>query len=446
MQRTKDTRAVDAVRRAALPLSGDDDHGALLALIGNAHFVLLGEASHGTHEFYRERARITQRLIAEKGFNAVAIEGDWPDAYRVNRYVRGLGEDPSAVEALGGFRRFPTWMWRNTDVVDFLDWQRSFNDALPEASRSGFYGMDLYSLHSSVEAVLQYLEKTRPETARLARERYACFDRFGEDSQVYGLMTGLRGAEGCEDEVIAMLVELSRHAASVRHGGRVGADDAFDAQQNARLVKNAEAYYRSMYLSDISSWNLRDQHMVETLDALEHHLARSGTRPKIVVWAHNSHLGDARATEMGGRRGELNVGQLMRERHGHDAVLVGFTTHTGSVTAASDWGGPGERKRVRPSREDSIEGLMHATGFERFLLPLRAGGPHADALREPLLERAIGVIYRPDTERQSHYFHARVPEQFDALIHIDTTRAVEPLEPEPEWRELEAPETYPSGV
>jgi len=297
-----------------------------------------------------------------------------------------------------------------------------------------------------VEAVKQYLEKSRPETARLARERYACFDRFGEDSQVYGLMTGLRGAEGCEDEVIAMLVDLSRHAASVRHGGRVGADDAFDAQQNARLVKNAEAYYRSMYLSDISSWNLRDQHMVETLEALEHHLGHSGTRPKIVVWAHNSHLGDARATEMGGRRGELNVGQLVRERHGHDAVLVGFTTHTGSVTAASDWGGPGERKRVRPSREDSIEGLMHAAGFERFLLPLRAGGPHVDALREPRLERAIGVIYRPDTERQSHYFHARVPDQFDALIHIDTTRAVEPLEPEPEWRELEAPETYPSGV
>ncbi|KWT96745.1 MULTISPECIES: erythromycin esterase family protein [unclassified Variovorax] len=203
MGRIEDTKALDAVRRAALPFAGDDDHGALLALIGDARFVLLGEASHGTHEFYRERARITQRLITEKGFNAVAIEGDWPDAYRVNRYVRGLGDDASAVEALAGFRRFPTWMWRNTDVVDFLDWQRRSNDALPEASRSGFYGTDLDSLNSSIDAVLQYLEKTRPETARLARERYACFDRFGDDSQVYGLMTGLRGAEGCEEEVIA---------------------------------------------------------------------------------------------------------------------------------------------------------------------------------------------------------------------------------------------------
>jgi erythromycin esterase-like protein len=443
-----DAQAAAAVRALAIALREDDPHDDLMRLIGDAELVLLGEASHGTHEFYRERARITQRLLTEKGFHAVAIEGDWPHAYRANRFVRGLGPDRSAAQALQGFERFPTWMWRNTEVVQFLQWLQTFNRALPPRERCGVYGLDLYSLHSSMAAVLAHLDAIDPALAALARERYACFDRFGDDSQVYGLMTGLRGAEGCEDEVIAMLVELSRHAASasVRQGGRIGSDDAFDAQQNARLVKNAEAYYRSMYLSDISSWNLRDQHMVETLDALEHHLGRSGTRPKIVVWAHNSHLGDARATEMGGRRGELNVGQLMRERHGHDAVLVGFTTHTGSVTAASDWGGPGERKRVRPSREDSIEGLMHATGFERFLLPLRAGGPHADALREPLLERAIGVIYRPDTERQSHYFHARVPEQFDALIHIDTTRAVEPLEPEPEWRELEAPETYPSGV
>jgi erythromycin esterase-like protein len=440
-------KALDAVRRAAIPLTGDDDYGALLDLIGDAHFVLLGEASHGTHEFYRERARITQRLISQKGFDAVAIEGDWPDAYRVNRYVRGLGEDASAADALAGFRRFPTWMWRNTDVVDFVNWQRAFNDTLADSSRSGFYGMDLYSLHTSIGAVLQYLGKNHPEAALLARERYACFDQFGDDSQVYGLMTGLRGVAGCEDEVIAMLVDLRRHAATTAsRGGPIHTDDAFDAQQNARLVKNAEAYYRSMYLSDMSSWNLRDRHMVETLDALEGHLGRSGTGPKIVVWAHNSHLGDARATEMGQRRGELNVGQLVREQHRGDSVLVGFTTHTGSVTAASDWDGPGERKRVRPSREDSIEGLMHAAGIERFLLPLRAGDSQLDALREPRLERAIGVIYRPHTERQSHYFFAQLADQFDALIHIDTTRAVEPLEPEPEWRDAEAPETYPWGV
>src|SRR5215207_3973558 len=232
MPRTDDAKAIDAVRSAALPLTDDDEHRALLDLIGDAHFVLLGEASHGTHEFYRERARITQRLISEKGFNAVAIEGDWPDAYRVNRYVRGLDDDASANDALAGFRRFPTWMWRNTDVLDFVTWQRAFNDRLPEASRTGFYGMDLYSLHASIEAVLEYLEKSHPEAARLARERYACFDRFGDDSQVYGLMTGVRGAEGCEDEVIAMLVDMSRHATAAR-SGRAGVDDAFDAEQNA---------------------------------------------------------------------------------------------------------------------------------------------------------------------------------------------------------------------
>jgi erythromycin esterase-like protein len=441
-----DTQAIEAVRQSAVPLTEDDDHAALLDLIGDAHFVLLGEASHGTHEFYRERSRITQRLIAQKGFNAVAIEGDWPDAYRVNRFVRGLGADTFATDALAGFKRFPTWMWRNTDVVDFVDWQRAHNDSQLPERRTGFYGLDLYSLHASMQAVLEYLAKVDPEAARQARERYGCFDRFGDDSQLYGLMTGLRGIEGCEDDVIAMLVEMRRRSTAATRGGDADAEDAFDAEQNARLVKNAETYYRSMYLGDVSSWNLRDRHMVETLGALESHLGRAGTRPKIVVWAHNSHLGDARATEMGQRRGELNVGQLVREHHGRDAVLVGFTTHRGSVTAASDWGGPAERKQVLLSRPDSHEFVMHAVGLPRFMLPLRDAGRHAETLRDPRLERAIGVIYLPETERQSHYFFAQLPEQFDALIHIDVTRAVEPLERNAEWNDSEVPETYPVGV
>jgi erythromycin esterase-like protein len=448
MRTTIDADLVDAVRAAARPLSGTEhDHDALLELIGDAHFVLLGEASHGTHEFYRERARITRRLIAEKGFNAVAIEGDWPDAYRVNRFVRGYGDDAFAVEALAGFRRFPTWMWRNTDVIDFIDWQRAFNDAQPEPAKTGFYGLDLYSLHGSMGAVLGYLEKADPESARRARERYACFDQFGDDSQVYGLMVGLGTAEPCEQEVIAMLVDLRRRTtAAVLSGNAADEEEAFDAEQNARLVKNAEQYYRSMYLSQVSSWNLRDRHMVQTLGALERHLGRRGARPKIVVWAHNSHLGDARATEMGQRRRELNVGQLVREQHGHDAVLVGFTTHTGSVTAASDWGAAAERKQVVPSRPDSYEAVMHATTLARFMLPLRIADRATEALSEPRLERAIGVIYRPDTERQSHYFHAQLPDQFDALLHFDETRAVEPLERNAGWTAAEAPETYPSGV
>jgi erythromycin esterase-like protein len=258
-------------------------------------------------------------------------------------------------------------------------------------------------------------------------------------------MTGLRGARGCEEQVIAMLVDMRRKAVEAVRKGDADTDDAFDAEQNARLVKNAESYYRSMYLSDVSSWNLRDRHMAETLGSLEQHLGRHGARPKIVVWAHNSHLGDARATEMGERRGELNLGQLVREQHGRDAVLVGFCTHSGSVTAASDWDAPSERKRVRPGRADSYEGLMHASGLKRFLLRLRDDRRLGQALGRPRLQRAIGVIYRPETERQSHYFHARLSEQFDALIHIDVTRAVEPLERSAEWHEAEASETYPSS-
>jgi len=447
MSFTTESRIAEALQAAAIPLAADDGYEALLGLIGGARFVLLGEASHGTHEFYRDRARITRLLITRKGFDAVAVEADWPDAYRVNRYVRGLGPDAFAVDALAGFQRFPTWMWRNTDVVNFIDWQRAHNDGQSTGRKTGFYGLDLYSLHSSMAAVLQHLDKSDPGAARWVRDRYACFDRFGDDSQIYGLLTGMRGVEDCQDEVIAALVDMGRRATAAAGADPADAEQAFDAEQNARLVKNAEAYYRSMYLRNVSTWNLRDRHMAETLDALEAHLQRQlGRPPRLVVWAHNSHLGDARATEMGEHRGELNLGQLVRERHGRDAVLVGFSTHRGSVTASSDWDAPAERKQVLPSRPDSHEHLMHATGIERFLLPLRAGGRHVQMLAEPRLERAIGVIYRPDTERKSHYFHARLPEQFDALIHIDTTRAVEPLERGAHWAHLDAPETYPAGV
>lgn len=437
------------LREAAQPLTGaPDDHNALLAMVGDARFVLLGEASHGTHEFYRERARITQRLIAELGFSAVAIEGDWPDSYRVNRFVRGTSDDTTASQALAGFERFPTWMWRNHDVVDLIDWLHQFNRRRPASARVGFYGLDLYSLRSSMAAVLAYFERIDPQTARLARERYACFDHFGDDSQNYGLMVGLGAAPSCEDEVVDMLVETSRRAAGAR-GSASAADEeaAFDAEQNALLVKNAEAYYRSMYWRDVSSWNLRDSHMAQALQAVERHLGRRGGDPaRIVVWAHNSHLGDARATEMGQQRGEHNLGQLTRERVGRETLLVGFTTHTGSVTAATDWGAPAQRKQVLPSRADSCERLLHATGLGNFMLPLRGAGRVAAVLREPLLERAIGVIYRPETERHSHYFTARLADQFDAVIHIDRSRAVQPLERGAHWHDAEVPETYPSGL
>ena len=448
MRGTTDPALVEAIRETARRLTGTaGDYDPLMELTGAARFALLGEASHGTHEFYRERAAITQRLVAEKGFAAVAMEADWPDAYRVNRYVRSASDDADARAALADFLRFPTWMWRNTDVVEFIEWLRAHNDALPPgAAKIGVYGLDLYSLRASMDAVLRYLETIDPQAAARARARYACFDQVGEDTRVYGLVTGAGLARSCEDEVVSQLVDLQRRAADyARRDGQVAEDEFFYAEQNARLVKNAEAYYRSMYLEDVSSWNLRDRHMAETLDALVGHLERQGGRGKIVVWAHNSHLGDARATEMG-RRGELNVGQLVRERYGRDAVLVGFTTHHGTVTAASDWGGPAERKRVRPALAGSYEALFHAARIARFLLPLHQRDAVTEALRDPGLERAIGVIYRPETERPSHYFSARLPDQFDAVIHFDETRAVEPLERTAQWEAGEVPETFPFAV
>jgi erythromycin esterase-like protein len=446
------SRVAQAVYEAAHPLTGTGgDYDPLLELAGNARFVLIGEASHGTHEFYRERAQITKRLITEKGFAAVAVEADWPDAYRVNRYVRARGNDQESVDALAGFKRFPTWMWRNADVLDFVGWLRAHNDSLPpDHAKVGFYGLDLYSLHASMEAVLGYLDKVDKEAAKRARHRYSCFDHFGEDTQAYGYAASFGLTATCEDEVLGQLIELRRRAAEyASRDGHMAADEFFFAEQNARLVRNAEEYYRSMFHGRVSSWNLRDRHMVETLEALVKHLeAQSGSATKVVVWAHNSHLGDARATEMG-EAGELNVGQLMRERHKDKAVLVGWSTYSGTVTAASNWDDPAERMRVRPALAGSYEALFHDVGLPRFLLTLRGETITTEMLRGPRLQRAIGVIYRPETERQSHYYHARLSEQFDALLHFDETRAVEPLERTTRWPtgEIgEVPETFPSGM
>src|SRR5436189_2592467 len=435
------TSIIDAVREAAQPLEGNArDYDPLLNLIGEARFCLLGEATHGTHEFYRERAEITRRLIKEKDFTAIAVEADWPDAFRVNRYVRGSGDDGSADEALSGFKRFPTWMWRNTVVLDFVEWLRDYNSSLaPNATKVGFYGLDLYSLYTSIEAVLGYLNKIDPAAAKRARYRYSCFEHFAEDTQAYGYAANFGLTESCERDVIEQLIELRRQAADyASRDGRVAQDEFFFAEQNARLVLNAERYYRSMFRGRVESWNLRDRHMAETLDALVTHLNSQGQSAKVAVWEHNSHLGDARATYMADH-GELNVGQLVRERYGPEAVLVGFTTYTGTVTAASDWDGPAERKRVRPALEDSYEASFHYADMPKFLLPLRDPDSASIALREPKLERAIGVIYLPQTERQSHYFEARLSIQFDAVIHLDETSALQPLERHALWETGEPP-------
>lgn len=433
---------LDDLRKHTRPFNGSaDDYARILDAIGDARIVLIGEASHGTHEFYRERSCITKRLIETRGFNAVAVEADWPDAYRVNRWVHDMGDDGDAVDSLTGFQRFPTWMWRNADVLDFIGWLRAHNDACSNArNKVGFYGIDLYSLHASIEAVVSYLDKVDPAAARRARQRYSCFDHYGEDTQAYGYAASFGMSDPCENEVIIQLVEMQRKAAEYSRRDGTDADEAFFAEQNARLVRNAEQYYRSMFSGRVSSWNLRDTHMADTIDALLSHLSRD-REAKIVVWAHNSHLGDARATEMG-EQGELNVGQLVRQRHGLGAFNIGFTTYEGSVSAAFDWDEPVERKTVRPALEGSYEALFHSLGEEAFFVTTR----EAPELDTRLLERAIGVIYRPATERTSHYFYANARAQFDLLIHIDRTRAVEPLERSARWPSTEAPETYPTAL
>jgi len=447
MQSATLTIVTDLVRDAAHPLTGSrTDYDHLLDFIGDARFVLLGEASHGTHEFYRERARITQRLIREKGFTAIAVEADWPDAYRINRYITGQSTDSDAVEALNGFRRFPAWMWRNADVLDFVGWLRTHNDSLEPAQKVGFYGLDLYSLHTSIEAVLNYLDKVDPDAARRARHRYACFENFGEDPQTYGYAAGLGLGHTCESEVVAQLLELQQRAVEyARRDGWVAVESFFNAQQNARLVMDAEQYYRTMFRGRVSSWNLRDQHMAETLETLAEYLSLQHNPAKVVVWAHNSHLGDARATQMS-LTGEWNVGQLVRQKYGRDSRLIGFSTYSGTVTAASGWDSPAERKRVLPARSDSYEGLFHQVGIPAFALILERDSHVAGGLREPMLERAIGVVYLPESELASHYFQAQLSDQFDAIIHFDETRAVEPLEAIGERGSGEPAETFPSGV
>jgi erythromycin esterase-like protein len=443
-----DRQLVHAMEQAAHPFAGvPADFDPIVARARRAQFVLLGEASHGTHEFYHIRAEITKRLIREAGFTSVAVEADWPDAYRVNRYVRGDSADRDATEALGDFHRFPQWMWRNADVLDFVGWLKAHNADRPDGAQAGFYGLDLYSLHASMEKVLEYLDAVDPDGARRARARYACFDHFGGDPQAYGYAASTGLARTCEDEVVQQLVELRRSAAlHRRRDGRAAADEQFFAEQNARIVSNAEEYYRAMFGGRVESWNLRDRHMVDTLNALVAHQEKTrGRAEKVVLWAHNSHLGDARATELGAA-GEWNVGQLVREAQGHGALLVGFLTHTGTVTAASNWDAPAERKVVRPSLPGSYEALCHAMGRAGFLLDLRERNDAVAALGDARLERAIGVIYRPETERVSHYFRAVLPSQFDAVLYYDETRAVEPLERTADWERAEVPETYPSAL
>jgi len=418
-----------------LPALDDPAFGRLFDRFADRRVILLGEASHGTSEFYRARAAITRRLVEQHGFTIVAVEADWPDAAVADRYVRHRPARPGAELS---FQRFPTWMWRNTDVDAFLGWMRGHNDNIELARRAGFYGLDLYNMSGSISAVLDYLAKVDPEAAAAARERYGCLTPWQKEPSTYGRAVLTAGYRKCEQAVIDQCRELLQRR--LEYAAQDG-ESFLDAAQNARLVASAERYYRIMYYGGAASWNLRDTHMFETL---EHLLEACGPQSKAVIWAHNSHIGDARYTEMGAVREELNIGQLCRERFGDKAALIGFGTHSGTVAAASDWGGDMEIKRVRPSHRDSYERLCHDASVARFMLDLGRDAGLRQRLLEPRLERFIGVIYRPDTELMSHYAEASLPQQFDAFVWFDETSAVTPLQPEAAKAGM--PDTYPFGL
>ena len=427
----------EMIAEAAEPLPAFDDpsFGSFFDRFADRRVVMLGEASHGTGEFYQARAAITRHFIEKHGFTVVAVEADWPDAARVDRYVR---HRPHRDEDEPPFQRFPTWMWRNTVIQALTGWMHEHNRSKPPEARAGFYGLDIYNMSGSIGAVLDYLDRIDPEAATVARERYGCLTPWQRNPATYGRAALSRGYAECEGAVIGQCrALLEKHLDYAAHGG----DEFLDAAQNARLIASAERYYRIMYYGGAESWNLRDTHMFETLD---HLLAAKEADAKAIVWAHNSHIGDARHTDMGKSREELNIGQLARERWGDDVALIGFGTHTGTVAAATDWDGDMEVKRVNPSRRDSYERQCHDSGIDRFLLDLKPG--RHDALRrrlsEPMLERFIGVIYRPDTELWSHYSQAELSEQFDAFVWFDETSAVTPLGPE---HHKGMPETYPFG-
>lgn len=428
----------EAIRAGVEPLPDFDDpaFGDMFDRFAKARVVLLGEASHGTSEFYQARAAITKRLIERHGFNIVAVEADWPDAAAIDRYVK---QSPHQPMNFTPFSRFPTWMWRNTDVQDFVHDLYAYNAARTREHKVSFYGLDLYNTSASIAAVLAYLDRIDPEAAATARDHYACLSPWSHQPAGYGRASLTQGYAICEAPVTRILLDLLKSEPQYAKGNR---PEFFDATQNARLVADAESYYRAMYFGAAESWNQRDQHMFTTLQNI---LAQPGSDRKAVVWAHNSHIGDARFTDIGQSRGELNIGQLCREAYGPKAILIGFGTHTGTVAAATDWDGPMEVKAVRSSLPGSYEAMFHAIGLERFLLDLRAG--RNEAVRRvagrPRLERYIGVIYRPETERLSHYSHASLTSQYYAYVWFDETHAVTPL---PTKVTREEDETYPFGL
>lgn len=430
----------ERLKKVARPLASPRDLDPLMAVIGDARYVLLGEASHGTSEFYTWRTELSKRLIRERGFSFIAVEGDWPDCYRVNRYVKGMNDGgKSAQDVLHAFERWPTWMWANREVVSLIEWLCTHNRGAGRDRPVGFYGLDVYSLWDSMRAVMEYLERLDPELARSARRAYNCFEPYAEDVQEYARATALVPTS-CEDEAVSVLRALRSRAPEFREDGREG---YFNAEQNALVARNAELYYRTMVRGGPSSWNVRDNHMVETLERLMHH---HGHDAKAIVWEHNTHIGDARFTDMA-RAGMVNVGELVRRGHEREGVvLVGFGTHRGTVIAADEWGMPMERMRVPSARPGSFEDAMHDAAVGDALLIWNGDDDGGVAgLEEPIGHRAIGVVYDPSYERWGNYVPTIMSRRYDAFMYIDETRAVDPLHM-PVHVDGEPAETYPTGM
>lgn len=418
---------IGSIAAAAEPLSGAaGDYDSLLTLVGDNRFVLLGESTHGTREFYRERVRLTRRLVEEKGFTVIAVEADWQDAYDVNEFIHGRGAD-TATEALATFTRFPEWMWANAEVRELVEWLREYNTTGPGRDRPiGFYGMDVYGIADAIDEVVGFLKSDDASAAARAEERYRCLRRYARQMENYGRDVALGRTRTCTAPAAAQLQEFDARIAA-EGGHRPGDERLVSAWQSARVVLNGEAYYRTAVAGGVAAWNLRDRHMADTIDALSSHLADVEPSPaKLIVWAHNSHLGDARATDRTDI-GELNVGQLMRQRHDGLTVIVGFTTYEGTVLAANEWGGRGQVRQLRPAIDESYAAAFHATNVPAFLLRLRGNTPLMQALAGPRPQRFVGVVYMPGTERQSHYFDTELARQYDAVVHVDRTEAVQPL-------------------
>jgi len=410
--------APEAMARIARPIHGEHDLDRLLDGLAAARVVLIGQVSYGSQELNDLRGTLTRKLIAERGFAGVAIAGGWPEAIRVDRYVRGLGDDDSAARALAGFERFPTWMWRNADVAAFAEWLATWNAQRPTDRRAGFYGLDLYSMYVAIRSLLSFLDDADPAAARAARELYAGLDQVAGPGVRDGA-GGLEIAASCEDEVVAQLVEMQRRHAA-RSGRTPTGDGWFHAMQASHVLKNAESYYRALLRGRVA-WNVRDGRMADTVDMLGEQLGTDGAPAKLVVWAHNRNVGDARATAMGDA-GEITLGQMMRQRHPGEIALIGMTAHTGTVTCARGWDEPAQVAAVPPSADGSWELLLHDSGFPRFYVT-------AGSLRRTLgdrterLQRAIGVVYRPEVERHRHYHASRLADAFDVIIHVDASRA-----------------------